>query len=191
MADDLRIMTERIGLPKEATPEQVISRVHMLGDENRELKGKVDELVKMLSEAQLQVADGRKAKEDLKEQEGRLLCERQVAKHVIDKSDLEYWVERYTENPEATKKYFAEHAFRAVIATQQSLQGPLEAYTPDPQAELDVKTAEVLANDTTKKMSEAEAVQKVYAKDPGLFQRVTESRRKLAEAKGGGKGGER
>jgi hypothetical protein len=179
---DLKIMAERIGLPREATAEQIVAKVHGLGDELKESKQREETLVNMLAEAQAQAKEGAAAKDQLKVAEGRNLIQKAIANQIIDKSDEEFWVAQYSKDDEAVKKYIESHKFRQVLSAQTSLQN-VKTVTVDPAAELSVHVAEIMANND--KMSEAEAVQAAYRRVPGLFERITEARRVAVASKEG------
>lgn len=181
---DLKILAEEIGLPKEATPEQMVTRIRGQGAEIRRVVALNEELVKALAEAQSEAQKGRKAQADLVASEGRRVVQKAIADQILDAKDEERFVKQYaTEEGRAfVEGYIEDHKYRKVLAAQASLRGTASITTMDGQTELAVKVSEIMANNP--KMLEHEAVQKAYREVPGLWERAQDARRSAAEEKG-------
>lgn len=189
---DLKIMAEDIGLPKEATAEQMVVAIRGQGAEIKRVRALNETLVKSLAEAQQEALAGKKAQEELLANEGRMVVRKAIDDQILDEKDEERFVKMYsTDDGKAfVEGYIEDHKYRKVLAIQQSLKGVRTAAI-DPMAELATRKAEILAN--SKNMTEAQAVEKAYKDDPDLFERVTEARRIAVreKTKAGQKGGGR
>jgi hypothetical protein len=183
----LKILYERIGLGPEATEEQAVDRIHALADENKDLRERSDSLQKLLAENHKAVEEAKAAKRKYELAEGRAFLQQAVNDQKIDKEDMEFLLEDYAKDPERVRKQVEKKGYRSILAKQMSISG--EAGPPvNGLVELQIRVAERLANDPTKKLSEVEATNQLYREDPGLFERVTEARRQKA---GTSKAGER
>jgi len=177
----MKILAERIDLPPDATAEQIVEKVHGLGDELREAKKREEHLIKMLSDAQEEAKAGRKAQEELTKSEGRRIVERAADNQIIDKADVEFWVDAYSENPAKVQKYIDDHKYRQVLSAQTSLKG-VKSVAVDPDAEVSALALQKMSSN--KKLTEAEAKFEVLRENPELAERRRESL--LSGKKGGG-----
>jgi hypothetical protein len=179
----------RIGLGKEATTEQVVERVHALGDEVKRAKALNEELVKALAEANFEAKRGKEAQEELKASEGKRIVQKAIDDNILDEVDYTSFVEQYTKDPQFVLDHIEKHKYRKALSDQKSLKG-IKIVKIDAEAELSAKVAEVMANNP--KMTAAEASLKAQTDDPKLFERVTTARREKAAAaaavqRGGGR----
>jgi hypothetical protein len=161
-----------IGLPADATAEQIVAKVHGLGSENSELKERNDTLVKMLADAQAEAAAGRQAQTELTKAEGRRIVERASDQQIIDKADVEYWVSSYEKDPAGVKKYIEDHRYRQLLSAQTSLKG-VRTVALDPEAEVSALALQKMAGN--KKLTEAEAKFEVLREQPELAERRREA----------------
>ena len=182
-------MAEDVGLPKDATTEQMVVAIKGQGAEIKKVRALNENLVKALADAQAEAKAGYDAQRELSETKGRLIVRKAISDQILDEKDEERFVKMYAteEGKTFVEGYIEDHKYRKVLAVQQSLRGVKTAVV-DPFVELETRKAEILANN--KNMSEASAVAKAYKDDPGLFERVTEARRVAVKEKAK-KGGER
>jgi hypothetical protein len=183
----VKILAEWVGLGPDATEEQIAEKIKTLGEDVKTYRDRAETYEKALAENHAAVQRAKTAEKKYQSIEGTMLIEQAVRDQKIDVVDVPFLSEMYEKSPERVKKFIEEKAYRSILAKQVSLSGDA-APSDDPQVELSVRVAEAMANDTTKALTEAVAVQRIYKADPGLFRRVTEARRAASAAP---KGGER
>ena len=180
----LKILYERIGLGAEATEEQALERIHSLADENKELRERSDNLQKILAENHKNVEDAKAAKKKYQLQEGEIFIDAAIRDQKIDKDDREFYLHDWERDSERVRKQIEKKGYRAVLAKQMSLAG--DAVAPiDAIGEARARVAEMIANDTSKKLNEVEAYKRLWREDPDLWKRHTEARESRANPKGG------
>jgi len=182
---DLKILAEDIGLPKEATTEQMVERIRGQGAEIKRVVALNEQLVKALSEAQAEALKGRKAQEELKASEGRRVVEKAVVAQILDAKDADDWVGQYQKDPDFVTRFIDNHKYRTVLATQQSLHGVVAADT-DVDIEIAGAVAELMAKDESFRGKPGAAGTEVMKRDQALSERYRQKH--VRGLSGGGEG---
>ncbi len=124
-----------------------------------------------------------KKEKELDEQRAKMFVEDAVRRQIVDKSEFDFWVDQYAKDPDSVRKLFESRNY-SILTKRISLAGDAAPPT-DAIMEAKGRVAEMIANDTTKKLTEAEAYNRLWKENPDLFARHVEARRATAEKKGG------
>ncbi len=192
----LKIYAERVGLGKMATSERIVEQCHKLGEENPRLLAKVEKLSEENAALRRELGRtgdpefdrvirlnrenraGGASKAMTAAEERAALVTTMREEHIRTEGTVlplhEVYARVNKENPELFAKWQAERREdqkKARFATE-----PPAAPVIGPAArELTSRVAKMMGENP--KMGEAEAVQKIYGEDLGLFNRVTAERR--------------
>lgn len=168
MADkpiDVVIHADKLGLPPDATPEQILKRIYDLQESAAKFEKMQNEADRLLAKAE----EGEKAKAELAKVEARLVIERAVANQWIDKSQADFYAEMYAREPEKVKKHLEDMKFRSFLARADRLSTTdLEKSKASPLAEVQGRVAELRAKDAN--LSESAAMSKVFEDNPKLYE---------------------
>jgi len=167
---EMEVNTEDFGFPPSASPtvEEVQARIVRLQEQKEfwEKKAKA---------AQTLTVQRKEDAKKLLEMECDLLLDGAVRDFKISKNEAKFFRQMYLAgNAMHVKEHIESLVAQDYLKRESGIQGDVEGPS-DPQIELSVKIAEVVANNP--KMSEADAASEVYRRHPGLQDRVLEYRR--------------
>ena len=163
----LKILYERIGLGPEATEEQAVERIHVLADENKELRVKCDTLQKMFAENHRAIEQAKAEKKKYTELTAFAVVDKAIADQRIEAHQREYFLADFIRDPERTQKFFEEQGYRSILARRTSLAGDIAPVSA--LVEIEGRAAELIARDG--KLSKSEAHQRVLSENPELADR--------------------
>lgn len=183
--EDSKVMIEasRIGLPETATAKEIRDGVYALAMERDSLKREVELWRGRAEETQALLIEAKKDVSAKKEMEGRLVVKAAIDARKIFPKDEAFYLELYKKDAEFCKKRLDELVEQRWQERQDSLRGDIGDPPNDPEIELSVAVAGIMANN--QKLTEAQAVLQAYKVTPGLQKRVLEARREKKDAKGG------
>lgn len=181
MAETVVIMAERLGLPPDATPEQIRDKVHVLAEENVHLKHEVNIWRERAEKQTAELAEGRKAIDKVKEMEARLFVEKAIRDQRIDKADEEKFLRVFQLDRKLAEQWIEERAHRDFMAKEQGIG--LDLPVMSAVDEVRAKAEALMASD--KSLTLAVAQMRVL-QDEKLYERY-----RAETVSGAARGGER
>lgn len=168
------IASDRIGLPANASSDEIVDQVYRMADRLKQLEV-------ALAESSRIAAEHKKSSEDLKALQAKVLVEEAIRNKWIDKSEEQYFIEDYVSDPVRTQKRIDDRKYRTILTKHIALRG--EAPEVDVEVEIDDAAQKLMASEPRFKDKPAMARLEVLKRDKTLSEKYRD--KQLGAQKGG------